>query len=70
MDMDAFNFTHHNVQYDLTKNYTLSDGLFIAKGTVEEPGTVFHQSYDAPYAAETKIDIDKGEKLPMGAGKN
>lgn len=40
MDMDAFNFTHHNVQYDLTKNYTLSDGLFIAKGTVEEPGNL------------------------------
>lgn len=70
MDMDAFNFTHHNVQYDLTKNYTLSDGLFIAKGTVEEPGNLPSIRVTMRHtAAETKIDIDKGEKLPMGAGK-
>ena len=70
MDMDAFNFTHHNVQYNLTKNYTLSDGLFIAKGTMEEPGNLPEIKVTMRHtAAETKIEIDKGEKLTMGAGK-
>ncbi len=70
MDMDAFHFTHHNVIYDLTHDYKLSNGLFTAKGTAQEPGhlpslkvTMRHTS------SQTRIGIDNGEKLSMGAGK-
>jgi TANFOR domain-containing protein len=70
MDMDAFRFTHHNVLYDLTYDYTLADGLFTAKGTAEEPGHLPSLHVTLRHTpAETRINIDSGEKLPMGAGK-
>jgi TANFOR domain-containing protein len=70
MDMDVFRFTHHNVIYDLTEEYRLSEGLFTARGTVREPGhlpslkvTMSHR------ATETRVDFDKGQKLDMGSGR-
>ncbi len=70
MDMDAFRFTHQNVHYNLTNDYILSNGLFIAKGTVEEPGNLPELNVTMSHTnTETKIDIDKGQKLPMGTGK-
>jgi TANFOR domain-containing protein len=70
MDMDAFSFTHHNVQYKLTQKYLISDRQFIAKGTIEEPGNLpvlNVTSYHTP--TSTKIEIDPGQDLPMGSGK-
>ena len=70
MDMDAFLFTHHNVIYDLTEDYALTDGLFTARGTAQEPGHLPSLNVTMRHtAAETKIDIDSGGKLPMGDGK-
>ena len=70
MDMDAFLFTHHNVIYDLTQDYTLTDGLFTAKGTVQEPGHLPSLNVTLRHTpTQTKIDIDSGGRLPMGAGK-
>ncbi len=70
MDMDLFRFTHHNVIYDLTHEYKLSEGLFTAKGTVTEPGhlpklnvTMSHRS------TETRVDFDKGQRINMGSGR-
>ena len=70
MDMQAFTFTHHNVQYDLTKDYILSDKLFIAKGTLIEPGNLPQLNVTMRHTpTSTLIDIDKGQSLTMGEGK-
>jgi len=70
MDMQAFTFTHHNVHYDLSKDYILSDKLFIAKGTAEEPGNLPELNVTMRHTpTSTRVDIDKGQSLPMGAGK-
>ncbi len=70
MDMDAFRFTHHNVKYDLTHDYILSEGLFTAKGTVEEPGNLPKLNVTMRHTgSETKVEINEGETLPMGADK-
>lgn len=70
MDMDVVNFTHNNVRYHLDNDYKLTNDLFTVKGTVEEPGhlprlkvTMTHRSN------ETRIDIDKGQSLATGPGK-
>ena len=66
MDMQAFTFTHHNVQYDLTKDYILSDNLFIAKGTLVEPGNLPQLNVTMRHTpASTVVDIDKGQSLSM-----
>lgn len=70
MDMDAFSFTHHNVQYKLTQKYLISDRQFIAKGTIEEPGNLPVLNVTAYHTpTSTKIEIDPGQNLPMGSGK-
>ncbi len=70
MDMEVVNFINNNVHYHLDKDYSLTNDLFTVKGTVDEPGhlpkinvTLTHRSN------ETRIDIDKGQSLPMGPGK-
>lgn len=69
MDMEAFAFTHHNVRYDLTQDYILSDRLFIAKGTVHEPGNLPSLNVTMRHTPQsTKIDLDPGQKLSMGEG--
>jgi TANFOR domain-containing protein len=70
MDMEAFLFTRHNVRYNLTAGYMLSDKLFIAKGTAEEPGNLPMLHVTMRHTPlSTQIDIDAGQKLPMGEGK-
>ena len=70
MDMQAFTFTHHNVQYDLSKDYILSDKLFIAKGTLIEPGNLPKLNVTMRHTpTSTLVDIDNGQSLTMGAGK-
>jgi TANFOR domain-containing protein len=70
MDMEPFLFTHHHVRYDLTSDYLLSDKLFTAKGTAEEPGNLPPLKVTMRHTpVSTRIEIDKGEKLPMGTGK-
>ena len=70
MDMDVFRFTHHGVIYDLSDKYQLSNSLFTAKGTIEEPGNLPKLKVTLSHKASgTKVDIDKGQKLDMGAGK-
>ncbi|HHU27254.1 MAG TPA: TANFOR domain-containing protein [Bacteroidales bacterium] len=67
LDMDPLFFTHHNVRYDLTSDYNLSDRLFTAKGFMTEPGHLPHIKATLSHTpTETKIDIDNGEKLSMG----
>ncbi|MEA4918702.1 TANFOR domain-containing protein [Proteiniphilum sp.] len=69
MDMEAFAFTRHNVRYDLTRDYILSDKLFIAKGTVHEPGNLPSLNVTMRHTPQsTRIDLDPGQKLPMGEG--
>ena len=70
MDMEVFRFTHHNVIYDLTNEYRLSEGLFTALGTIEEPGHLPQLKVTMTHrATATRLDIDKGQKLSMGSGR-
>jgi TANFOR domain-containing protein len=70
LDMDLCNFDHKNLSYRMNA-YNLTNQLFVAKGTVEEPGNLPKIKITltkTPF--DTKISIDQGEKLDMGTGKS
>jgi TANFOR domain-containing protein len=70
MDMDVCNFNHKNLQYRLNA-YSLTNQLFTANGTVEEPGSLPQIKVTLLQTPlDTKIAIDQGEKLQLGTGKS